>query len=289
MRVNEEEIPGVSDASPLTIKQKKINSKRSLQELLNDVPPCTNYHPVHTHERPARSNLPSHVDASAPIELYDLFVTRAHRRLLAEHTNLRADLELRKLPKEERRRPWHDTNEWEIGVFLGLILLMSIDHSPSIKSYWHTSSTKPLYVTIQNAMSINRFQQIKRYFKMTNSNDEPDSYGPDWWKKLEPLATDIQQASQKYYVPGTHVSIDEQLILFKGRSKHTLKMVAKVAGEGFKIYSLCEANYLLAFLFSSKVSWVRRRERIFVEIIYFGDKFNDFTKLQDLALQSMLK
>ena len=24
-------------------------------------------------------------------------------------------------------------------------------------------------------------------------------------------------------------------------------MIAKVAGEGFKIYSLCEANYLLAF------------------------------------------
>ena len=135
MRVNEKEIPGVSDASPLTIKQKKINSKKSLQALLNDVPLCSDYHPVSTHERPARSNLPSHVDASEPIELYDLFVTKAHRRLLADHTNLRADMKLKKMSKEEGRRSWHDTNEWEMGVFLGLILLMSLDHSSTIESY----------------------------------------------------------------------------------------------------------------------------------------------------------
>ena len=262
MRVNEEEIPDVSDASPLTIKQKKINSKKSLQALLNDVSLCSDYHSVPTHERPARSNLPSHVNSSESIELYDLFVIRAHRRLLTNHTNLRADMKLKKMSKEKKRRPWHDTNEWEMRVFLSLILLMSLDHSSIIESYWHTSLIKPLYATIQKTMSINRFQQIKRYFKMTDPADEPDSYDPDWWKKLKPLATDIQKTSQRYYVPGTHVSIDEQLILFKGRSRHTLKMIAKVADEGFKIYSLCEANYLLTFLFSSKISWVKRRERI---------------------------
>ena len=262
MKVNEKEIFDVSDASSLIIKQKKINSKKSLQALLNDVPLCSDYHPVSTHERPARSNLPSHVNLSEPIELYDLFITRAHRRLLADHINLRADMKLRKISKEKRRRPWHDTNEWEMRVFLSLILLMSLDHSSIIESYWHTSFIKSLYATIQKIMSINRFQQIKRYFKMTDSIDESDSYDPDWWKKLKPLATDIQEISQKYYVPETHVSIDEQLILFKGRSRHTLKMIAKVVGEGFKIYSLCEANYLLAFLFSSKISWMKRRERI---------------------------
>ena len=89
---------------------------------------------------------------------------------------------------------------------------------------------------------------------MTDPVDEPDFYGPDWWKKLKPLATDIQEISQRYYVSETHVSIDEQLILFKKRSRHTLKMIAKVVDEDFKIYSLCEINYLLTFLFSSKIN-----------------------------------
>ena len=52
----------------------------------------------------------------------------------------------------------------------------------------------------------------------------------------------------------SHVSVDEQLILFKRRFKHILKMIAKEIDEDFKIYSLCEKNYLLAFLFASKVS-----------------------------------
>ena len=262
MKVNEEEILDVSDASSFIIKQKKINSKQLLQNLLNDVSLFINYYFVYTQERFARFNWSSRVNASASIEIYDLFIIRAHRRLLTEHTNMRADLKLRNLSKENKRRSWQDTNEWKIKIFLDLILLMSIDHFSSIKSYWHTNLIKSLYVTIQNVMSINRFQQIKRYFKMTNSNDESNIYDFDWWKKLKSLITDIQQISQRYYVPETHVSIDEQLILFKKRSKHTLKMIAKVVDEDFKIYSLCEVNYLLTFLFSFKISWVKRRKRI---------------------------
>lgn len=49
------------------------------------------------------------------------FITGAHRRLIAIHTNLKADAELRKQSKREgtRSRWWYDINEWEIGVFLG--------------------------------------------------------------------------------------------------------------------------------------------------------------------------
>ena len=269
MRVNEEEIPGVSDKSLLTIKQKKINKKRSLEAILGDVPSCSQYEPVHVDERSAHSNLPKHVDGSKPIEIYNQFIIRAHRRLLASHINLRADMKLRKKSIEAKTRFWHDINEWEIGIFLGIILLMSLDHSPTIESYWNTHFFKSLFVVIQRVMSLVRFQQIKRYFKMSDLNNEPNSYGSDWWKKLESLATDFQKISQKLYVPGSHVSVDEQLILFKGRSKHTLKLVAKEVGEGFKIYSLCEGNYLLAFLFASKVSWMEEWAHRIVKNIDF--------------------
>ena len=157
MRVNEKEIPDVSNASSLIIKQKKINSKRSLQNLLNDVSLCINYHSVHTHKRFTHSNLSSHVNVSASIEIYNLFIIRAHRRLLTKHINMRADLKLRNLSKENKRRSWQNTNEWKIEIFLNLILLMNINHFSSIKSYWHTNFIKSLYVTIQNVMSINRF------------------------------------------------------------------------------------------------------------------------------------
>ena len=53
--------------------------------------------------------------------------------------------------------------------------------------------------------------------------------------------------------PGRDVSVDEQLILFKGRSKHTMNITSKAAGKGFKIYSLCCGNYLLGLHFASRI------------------------------------
>lgn len=207
-------------------------------------------------ERNARSNLPRHLDPNKPIQLYDLFMTPRHQSLIAAHTNARAIKELQEQPETTQKRAWTATNQAEIGVFLGILLLMSLDHSPSIRSYWTIDPAKLVYPAVQHAMTLTRFEQIRRFLKINDIDDEPDSYGSEWWKKLEPLASDIQTASQEYYILGPHISIDEQLILFKGRSRNTLKMIAKVAGQGFKIYSLCEGNYLLAFLFTSKVSEV---------------------------------
>lgn len=72
-------------------------------------------------------------------------------------------------------------------------------------------------------------------------------------KKLEPFASDFQTASRQYYLPGTHVSIDEQLVLFKGRSKHIMQLHVKEASQGFKIYIMCGGNYLLGLFFTSPV------------------------------------
>lgn len=246
MRINEEDIPGVSNVSPLTQKQKKLNSKKPLSSLLDAVPPCSNYRP--------RLNLPANMDPNKPLDLYELFITRHHRVLFASHTNIRADYELRRQAKSDKQsRNWHDTNEWEIGTFLGILLLISLDPSPTIKDYWSNNINKPIYIAIPKAMPLVRFEQIKRFFKMSDPLNDADSMGPDWWKKLEPYATDFQKASMQYYLPGNHISIDEQLVLFRGRSRHTTQLHVKEAGQGFKIYTLCAGNYLLATLFTSKV------------------------------------
>lgn len=252
MRVNQEEIPSVSDVSPITPAQRRLNKKKSLQDLLAAVPPCKTYTPMQVQERPARPNLPGHVDINKPIDFYDLYLTRQHRVLFASYTNIKANIDLRDTKKEDRRK-WHDTNEWEIGCFLGIILFMGLDHSPSIENYWNRVSIRPVYTSIQKAMPLARFQQIRRFFKISNPLNDADSSGPNWWKKLEPFASDFLKASRQHYMPGTHVSVDEQLILFKGRSKHTMQLYVKEAKKGFKIYTLCEGNYLLGLFFTSPV------------------------------------
>ena len=62
--------------------------------------------------------------------------------------------------------------------------------------------------------------------------------------KLEPLASLLRTKFQAYVVQGQNVSFDEMIILFAGRSKHTLKMKNKPVSEGFKVWALCDCRYL---------------------------------------------
>jgi len=41
------------------------------------------------------------------------------------------------------------------------------------------------------------------------------------------------------------------MVLFKGRSFHTIKMPNKPIDQGYKIYALCEKGYTYSFLFYS--------------------------------------
>ena len=151
-----------------------------------------------------------------------------------------------------------------------------------IENYWNIHSSKSLFVIIQRIITLVRFQQIKRFFKMSNFNNESDFYDFDWWKKLKSLTSDFQKISQKLYMSSSHVSVNEQLILFKERFKHILKMIAKKIDEDFKIYNLCEKNYLLAFLFASKVSWTKNWAYRIVRNIDFWWYKRWFDNISDL-------
>ena len=111
MRVNEKEISDVSNVSSFTLKQKNKNKKRSLKAILKDVSFCNSYESVQMHERFARFNLSKHVNDSKLIEIYNQFIIREHRRLLAFYINSRAVMKLKKKSIEERSRSWHDIDE----------------------------------------------------------------------------------------------------------------------------------------------------------------------------------
>lgn len=158
--------------------------------------------------------------------------------------------------KKVKPRAWRETSGPEIGTFIGVLLLQGICKLPRTENYWITrEDLNPIH----SAMSLLRWQQIKRYLKISDPRSERDSKGPDWYAKLEPIYSDFLKASQRYYLPGRDVSIDEQLVVFKGRSRHSMLIPSKRAGKGFKIYSLCHDNYVIMFSSrASKISGLKR-------------------------------
>ena len=82
MKINEKKIFNVLNTSSLIIQQKKKNSKKSLQALINNVSFYNDYYFVSTYKRFTRFNLLSYVNVNKLIEFYNLFVIRAHRKLI---------------------------------------------------------------------------------------------------------------------------------------------------------------------------------------------------------------
>ena len=148
-------------------------------------------------------------------------------------------------PKKQRTsRPWYDTTADEIGVFIGILLLQGEAKLGSTTNYWNCQTDRGCVLAIHSAMSQVRWHQIKRYLKISNLATDLDSTGRDWYTKVELLYSDFVTASMSNFKLDKNVSVDEQLILFKRRSRHSMQIGTKAAGVGFKIYSLCSENYL---------------------------------------------
>jgi Transposase IS4 len=67
------------------------------------------------------------------------------------------------------------------------------------------------------------------------------------------MANSFRKAiTQNLYRLPQDLCIDEILMQFSSRSKHTIQMNSKAAGKGYKIYYLCCPNgYLIDFRFTS--------------------------------------
>ena len=258
MRVDEQEIVGPSDNLSFNAKQKAYYTKRSLNQLLEEVAnkASSSYNRVPIEHRPPTLHLP--FSDPTPFELFGAFFPPHLLHQLAVFTNKKADRWWRDPTKKktEHTRKWEDTDALEIGAWLGIRLLMGLDRSPAYYRYWNTNADGPIYIAIQSAMTLIRFEQIRRFFKASDP-DEPEDIGKgqDFWKKVEPVVESFRFGARQYYNPGSHVSIDEFLIKFKGRSRHTMHISAKAGGKGFKLYGISNGDYLIDFLFTSRVGF----------------------------------
>jgi len=194
------------------------------------------------------------------LELFDLFITLQHHHIITEHINSNAI----KLQYEEKKntrnlknfRRWYFINKYKIEIFIDILLYMSVYHCSKYENYWNIFSVRLFYIEIQNAISCSWFKQILRYWKISDSDEILNSSDFDFWKKLESLTTNIQASSCQYWKIDRNVSVNEQLILFQDWIKHFMQLSIKIVNQSFKIYSLCEQNYILDFLFISKIHFI---------------------------------
>ena len=128
----------------------------------------------------------------------------------------------------------------EIRAWVGITIRMGLTRLGA--DDWFKIMKDP---TAAIAMTPSRWWELKRFIKFTAPDDESN----DALAKVKPFLGAFKEQCEAGYNPRREVSIDEMMLLFKGRHSGTTVMRNKPIPRGFKIWALCDAHtgYLYAF------------------------------------------
>ena len=189
-------------------------------------------HPDHSFEGVTGWTVPQPTEVTGYISA---FLPDGLFQLLCNWTNQRANMA--------------DIDDWKVvdvatmKKFFGLLLAMPLTKKSTIDEYWSTEPimNTPYYATV---MSRNQFRAIYRFLRFSDPNLVESNNRNS---RLFQLEEKIHQICRNFK-PGMELSLDECLLLHKGRLCFKMFIRSKRARFGIKIYILCDClGYMLAY------------------------------------------
>lgn len=164
-------------------------------------------------------------------------------RLFLGHEFL--EIVVRETNKEANRRAarnWENTDNDEMLVFIAANMLMSLVKKPNLQQYWtkrHIIET-PIFPKI---MKRKRFMQLKKHLHFNDDTDfNRETHPAPKLFKIWPIFNLLHSRFQEVYTPARDVTIDESLLMFKGRLGWKQYIPLKRARFGIKSFLLCESK-----------------------------------------------
>ena len=185
-------------------------------------------------------NLP---EDPTPIKLFQLFFTIEEIKNIVKQTNQQAVY-------IDFKYPWKSLTVTEAYCYLGCLVYIGVQPLRELDDHWH------LKTPIASCFSQRRFKQIRRAITIRDPNTSPEQPKDPWWFRVEPLASTIRKASQKYWAPGAHLAVDECMIPYFGHTRHAIKAPHKPTKQGYKIWALGDHGYIFNWLWHSKAQGV---------------------------------
>jgi hypothetical protein len=240
-------------------------------------------------ERKTEANITvKEADPMNPLLLWQKFISTEILQVIADHTNENEALRFETTPRTDKgkERTWHDVTAADIGAFIGAAMLMAIHPQKNVSEYWNCSEDKPIF-PLQKYFSRQRFQQIARFLKVNSPSD--NDVGAEFWLKLEPLMSSFREACQSLVSLGDTVSIDENLIMARSRTEHLMQIDNKIAGKGYKLYTLALHYYLYDWMYTSKKSKVKQAKNYIPRTEGFeDDAFTDTERMVLTLVEQLL-
>ncbi|GFX14045.1 piggyBac transposable element-derived protein 4 [Trichonephila clavipes] len=153
------------------------------------------------------------------MQYYEALIDNNLIDLIVHGTNRYAEQTIgRSIPRRHSRsKKWEPTSKEEMHVFIALIILQGIVKQPTNEQYWskrHSISTP----FSSKVMSYRRFNLIYRFLHFSdNETFVTETHEGPKLSKIWPVLKYLTIRFKEVVTPVRDVTIDESLMLFKGR------------------------------------------------------------------------
>ena len=173
------------------------------------------------------------LDGHTELDYGNMCLTDGLMHMLAYFTNVRA---------HQCSDSFREVTLPEMRKFLALTLLMGIVKKPRIRDYWSTNPLleMPIFAS-ENSLSRDRYFEILRFIRFGDYSQEFDLLN-DPLAKMRPFIDEVQHICKSSYLPYQDISIDETLLLFKGRLVFRQYLPSKRSRYGIKTFALCDSK-----------------------------------------------
>ncbi|XP_029651769.1 piggyBac transposable element-derived protein 4-like [Octopus sinensis] len=136
---------------------------------------------------------------------------------------------------------WKEIDHSELKKFIGLIILIGVYGSKheNVTQLWSQEDGRSIFNKI---MSRGRFQQILQVLHFDDASARRKKRSDD---KLVPIREVFQMWNQNLQdgcVPSTCMTVDEQLVSFRGCCPFQVYIPSKPGKYGIKIWAICDSE-----------------------------------------------
>lgn len=208
------------------------------------------------HKNPGRSNVrtrneniisgtpgvkPQAKDTKTPLECFGLFINESMLFDIMVHTNERIR-KTRDNLKSSNEYSYTDISITELKATIGLIYLAGLFKSgrQNLQDFWSNDGTGVAIFPM--TMSLRRFSFIINHLRFDDVSTREERLAQDKLAPIRKLFDDFVTNCQLHYTPFENLTIDEELVAFRGRCKFRQYLPNKPAKYGIKIFALVDAR-----------------------------------------------
>lgn len=175
-----------------------------------------------------------------PIDYFNLFVTNTFWEFLVEEANSYAvEVFLNSDRSNSRISTWKNTDVVEMKKCIALLFHTGTIRVNRLEDYWKTNELFNFHI-FRSTMSRNRFMLLLRvlhFCKNPGQNDNPTSR----LHKIDKMTNYFNKTMEELYQPSKNLSIDESMVLFRGRLMFRQYIKNKRHKYGIKLYMMTES------------------------------------------------